>query len=175
VAEISERRESRHGLGAEHPQCDKIQLVIILVFFAVWGIDSASSFVLGYSTVVGFIPLFVRLVLAIASFGFGLLLVRKSHSTVFGEKHDQLRLLDTGVYARVRHPMYLGTLLVLLAFFFAVPSLLSLAVWIAFFVFFDKMATYEENDLARMLGEDYKAYRRRVPKWFPRLAHNVVN
>lgn len=162
-------------MGAEHPQCDKIQLVIILLFFAVWGIDSASSFVSGYSTVVGFIPFLVRLVSAIVSFGFGSLLVRKSHSAVFGEKHDPLRLLDTGVYARIRHPMYLGTLLVLLAFFFAVPSLLSLVVWIAFFIFFDKMATYEENDLARILGEDYAAYRKRVPKWFPRLTRSVVN
>jgi len=172
VAEISERRAPGHGLGAEHPQCDKMQLAFILLFFAVWGIDSASFFVLGYSAVVGFIPLLVRLLLAITSLSFGLLLVRKSHSAVFGESHDQLRLLDTGVYGRICHPMYLGTLLVLLAFFFAIPSLLSLAVWIAFFIFFDKMATYEEKDLAKIVGQDYAAYKKRVPKWLPRLTHS---
>jgi len=171
VTEISEHRGSRHSLGAEHPHCDKMQLVIILLFFAIWGIDSASSFVSSYSTVVGFVPLFVRLVLAIASLGLGLILVRKSHDIVFGEKHDQLRLVDAEVYAWIRHPMYLGTLLVCLGFFFAVPSLLSLVIWIAFFIFFDEMATYEENDLAKTLGEDYAAYRKRVPKWFPRLMH----
>jgi protein-S-isoprenylcysteine O-methyltransferase Ste14 len=137
VAEISERRQSEHGVGAEHPQCDKMQLVMILLFFAVWGIDSASFFVSSYSTVVGFIPLLVKLFLAVATSGIGLSLVKKSHRTVLSERHGQVRLIDTGVYARIRHPMYLGTLLVLLAFFFAVPSLLSLVVWIAFFIFFD--------------------------------------
>lgn len=60
----------------------------------------------------------------------------------------------------------------MLAFFFAIPSLLSLAVWIAFFIFFDKMATYEEKDLAKIVGQDYAAYKKRVPKWLPRLTHS---
>jgi protein-S-isoprenylcysteine O-methyltransferase Ste14 len=64
--------------------------------------------------------------------------------------------------------MYLGTLVFFLGFFFAIPSLISLVVFAVFFVFYDKMATYEENDLIRILGEDYTAYQRRVPKWLPR-------
>jgi protein-S-isoprenylcysteine O-methyltransferase Ste14 len=31
------------------------------------------------------------------------------------------------------------------------------------------MATYEENDLSRILGADYGAYQQRVPKWLSRL------
>jgi protein-S-isoprenylcysteine O-methyltransferase Ste14 len=65
--------------------------------------------------------------------------------------------------------MYLGVLMFCLGFFFASPSLLSLGVWIGFFIVYDKMATYEEKDLVRILGEEYIAYQKRVPKWFPRI------
>jgi protein-S-isoprenylcysteine O-methyltransferase Ste14 len=52
-------------------------------------------------------------------------------------------------------------------------SLLSLGVLIVFLVFYDKMATYEEEDLIRVLGEEYVAYQKRVPKWCPRLQKKV--
>ena len=111
--------------------------------------------------------------MAIASLSLGLLLMTESHKAVFGEKHDPPGLVDSGVYSWVRHPMYLGTLLLCLGFFFAVPSLLSLAVWIAFFMLYDRMAAYEEKDLTRSLGEEYTAYKKRVPKWFPRLIYRA--
>jgi protein-S-isoprenylcysteine O-methyltransferase Ste14 len=84
---------------------------------------------------------------------------------VFSQK--ELKVIDSGVYGWVRHPMYLGGLLVFLGFAIATLSLLSLAVWIAFFVFLDRMATYEEKDLTRMLGQQYVEYQRRVHKWIP--------
>ncbi len=169
MAEISKKRT---GLGSEHPLCDKIQLIMIILFLAVWGIDSLSLFVFGYSTVlVGLTLLPLRLLPAIASIGFSLYLIAKSHKAVFGKAHDQARLIDSGVYSWVRHPMYLGILMSCLGFFFASPSLLSLGVWLVFFVLYDKMATYEEKDLIRILGEDYIAYQKRVPKWFPKLLH----
>jgi len=65
--------------------------------------------------------------------------------------------------------MYLGTLLFCLAFLFGMPSLLSAIIWVGFFIFYDKMATYEENYLIRMLGKEYTNYQKQVPKWFPRI------
>jgi protein-S-isoprenylcysteine O-methyltransferase Ste14 len=70
--------------------------------------------------------------------------------------------------------MYLGSLLVLLGFFFATLSLLSLLVWIGLFVFFDRMATYEERDLYRILGEQYFNYQRQVPKWLPHIRREKI-
>lgn len=159
--------KSRTGLGAEHPICDTIQLVMIILFFVVWGIDTLSFFIFDYSTVLaGLIHLPVYLFPAVVSIGFGLYLVERSHKVVFG---DQPRLIDSGVYSWFRHPMYLGILMCCLGFFFVNLSLLSFAVWLAFSIFYDKMATYEEKDLIRILGEKYVAYQQRVPKWFPRL------
>ena len=159
-------RSSKHrsGLGAEHPYCDSTQNVMLILFFVVWGLD---SFILNYSTVlVDFVPFFFRLFPAILTFSLGAYLAMKAHTVVF---NDQPKLLGAGVYSWVRHPMYLGTLLVCFGFLLAISSILALMIWIAFFLIYDKMATYEENDLRRILGEEYGAYQKRVPKWLLRL------
>jgi protein-S-isoprenylcysteine O-methyltransferase Ste14 len=167
VIEIS---ENRTVLGSEFPHCDQIQLIMIILFFVVWGGDSLSFFTFRHSTVlVGLISLPILLLPAILSLGFGLYLVAKSHKAVFGEATDQPTLIDSGVYSWVRHPMYLGILLSCLGFFFISPSLLSFGVWLAFFILYDKMATYEEKDLIRIFGEEYIAHQKRVAKWIPRI------
>jgi len=171
VFEISNKRID---LGAEFLNCDQIQLIMIILFFVVWGIDSLSFFIFRYSTVlVGLISLPVLLLPAILSLGFGLYLVAKSHKAVFGEITDHPRLIDSGVYSWARHPMYLGILLLCLGFFFISPSLFSFGVWLVFFILYDKMATYEEKDLIRILGEEYIAYQKRVAKWFPRIRRGI--
>lgn len=160
--------ENKNFLGSEFPHCDQIQLIMIVLFFLVWAIDSLSFFIFSYSTVlVGLISLPVLLLPAILSLGFGLYLTAKSHKAVFDEITDQPRLIDSGVFSWVRHPMYLGILLFCLGFFFISPSLLSFGVWLAFLILYDRMSVYEEKDLIRILGEEYIAYQERVPKWFP--------
>ena len=162
--------EKRHGLGSEHPLCDKIQLIMLILFLVVWGIDSLSFFIFRYSTVLVDVISFPALLLpSFVSLGFGLYLVAKSHKAVFGEAHVQPKLLDSGVYSWVRHPMYLGILMCCLGFFFVSPSLLSIGILLAFFIIYDKMTTYEEKNLTQILGEEYIAYQKRVPKWFPKL------
>ena len=166
--------KNKVALGSEHPHCDSIQLAMLILFFVIWGIDTLSYFVFSVSTVlVGLTSLPLLLLPAILSLGFGMYLGLKSHEAVFGETAGQPRLIDSGVYSWVSHPMYLGTLMFCLAFFFAMPSLLSLGVWIIFFILYNKMATYEEKELIRILGEEYIAYQKLVPKWFPRLRMRV--
>ena len=156
-------------VGLEHPLCDSIQLLMLILFFAVWGIDSLSHFIFGVSTVlIEFVALPYLLFPAILSLSFGVYLLLKSHDAVFGETAaTELKLLNSGVYSLVRHPMYLGVLMFYSAFLFAILSLASLGVWIAFFVAYDRMTAFEESDLIRIFGQEYIAYKRHVPKWFP--------
>jgi protein-S-isoprenylcysteine O-methyltransferase Ste14 len=120
----------------------------------------------GYSTVifevVSFPPLFIGTVVFLS---FGLYFISKSHKAVFNDGQTQAKLINSGVYGFVRHPMYLGILLFCLSFLFISVSLLSIAIWIAFFIFYDKMATYEKKSLTEILGEEYVNYQKRVPKW----------
>lgn len=155
----------REGLDFEHPLCDRIQLLMLILFFGVWGIDSLNFIIFGYSTVI-FQALTFPLLLAgtILFLGLSFYLVTKSHKAVLEQVHDPPQLVNSGVYAWVRHPMYLGTLLFCLAFLFIGVSSISILIWIAFFIFYDRMATYEEKSLIEILGEQYVAYQKRVSK-----------
>ena len=154
-------------MGVEDPDGDRIQGLMVVLFLVVWGAD---SFVLNYSTfLVRFVPDLLRASLSVISLATGGFLLLKSHTAVFSDANIPPKLLDSGVYSRVRHPMYLGTLLVLFGFFLALPSLFSLAILTLFFILYDRMATYEEKNLISIVGEEYASYQRRVPKWLPRV------
>jgi protein-S-isoprenylcysteine O-methyltransferase Ste14 len=160
----------RHGLGSEHPLCDRIQLLMILLFFIVWAVDSLSFFMLGYSTVILEVLAFPALLAGtILFFCLSLYLISKSHKAVLEQVSDPPQLVDSGVYAWVRHPLYLGTLLFCLSFLFISVSLVSIGVWVAFFVFYDRMATYEEKSLIEIVGKQYTDYQKRVSKWLPKI------
>jgi len=158
----------RHDLGSEHPLCDRIQLFMLLSFFVVWGVNTLGFFVLGYSTVIvqaiTYPLLFAGTVVFLC---LSFYLVSKSHKAVSEQVQDPPKLVDTGVYAWVRHPMYLGILLFCLAFMFVSVSLVSIGIWIVFFIFYDRMAAYEEQSLIEILGESYTIYQKRVSKWLP--------
>jgi protein-S-isoprenylcysteine O-methyltransferase Ste14 len=157
-----------HGLGSEHPLCDRVQLLMIVLFFVVWGIDSVGFFAFGYSTVIVEAASFPWLLAGtIVTLILSFYLVSKSHKAVLEQVHYPPVLVDSGAYAWVRHPMYLGILLFCLAFIFVSVSLVSIGIWIGFFVFYDRMATYEEKSLIAILGEPYIAYQKRVSKWLP--------
>jgi protein-S-isoprenylcysteine O-methyltransferase Ste14 len=79
------------------------------------------------------------------------------------------RLVVGGLYRYVRNPMYLAvvTTIVGQALVLAQPVLLGYAVVVgAAMVGF--VHGYEEPTLARQFGEQYQAYRRAVPAWWPR-------
>jgi len=153
----------RHGIGEENPINDRAQVIFMLVFLAVWGVD---SFLLHYTlNLLGLISLLVSVPIGVISSSIGVYFVRKSEAVVFSNTEG--KVIDTGVYGRVRHPMYLGELLILLGFSISTLSILSFIVWVIFFVFLDRMASYEEKDLTRILGQQYSDYRKKVHKWIP--------
>ncbi len=79
------------------------------------------------------------------------------------------RLVVGGLYRYVRNPMYLAVAATIVgqALALAQPILLlyaaAFAVAVAAFVHW-----YEEPTLRRRFGEQYEAYRRAVPAWWPR-------
>lgn len=81
------------------------------------------------------------------------------------------RLVVRGFYRRVRNPMYVAVVALILgqALLFGEPQLLAWAavVWLVFHVF---VLTYEEPMLRRRFGPDYLAYCKAVPRWIPRAA-----
>jgi protein-S-isoprenylcysteine O-methyltransferase Ste14 len=79
------------------------------------------------------------------------------------------RLVTAGPYRVVRNPMMwgIGAILAGLAFI-----LESAGLWFGFVLFLGFAAWfvphYEEPDMERRFGGDYREYCRRVPRWWPR-------
>lgn len=79
------------------------------------------------------------------------------------------RLVVGGLYRYVRNPMYLAVTAAIVgqALLLGRPVLLAYAaVFLALTVAFVRW--YEEPTLRRRFGDDYDAYRRAVPGWWPR-------
>jgi protein-S-isoprenylcysteine O-methyltransferase Ste14 len=155
------------NLTGEHPRGDLGQNIGLIVFLLCWTLD---SFVLHATTFLArFVPLAARLA------GCGLLLVLavyfalKGHRAVFGSPDSSRTVIREGLFARVRHPLYFGSLLFYLALCLASLSLVSFAIFFALLIFYDRIAAYEERLLVARFGPEYKDYQRKVHRWLPRL------
>ena len=84
------------------------------------------------------------------------------------------RVVDSGPYSIVRHPIYTGAILAVFAFAVARASPFDLLVALLFTVFFTCKARVEERFLQEELGMAYDAYRRRVPMLVPFLRFRAL-
>jgi protein-S-isoprenylcysteine O-methyltransferase Ste14 len=94
-----------------------------------------------------------------------------SVSTLIGlpelSSQRERRLLTEGVYARIRHPRYLGLLLEILGFALFVNYLATYVVAAAMVPTLYLIVLLEERELCERFGEEYERYMRRVPRFFP--------
>jgi protein-S-isoprenylcysteine O-methyltransferase Ste14 len=93
-------------------------------------------------------------------------LVFGSHRVVTGEERPD-HVIDTGPFRYVRHPLYLAALLAYIGAAVSSASLLSLALLVPVFVFYDYIARYEERVLEVRFGAAYRDYEARTGRWLP--------
>lgn len=77
-------------------------------------------------------------------------------------------LVQCGIYARIRHPLYLSVILGSIGWALAWRSGWALGLALLEIPFFRAKSRVEESNLARMFP-DYPDYAARVPGFFPRL------
>lgn len=153
--------------SGEHPFGDAGQLILFIAFMAVW---IADSFFLHRSTFLARrIPLAVRLgLLALAVFTTWFLFKSAAALIHHGQRQDHV--FATGAFRCVRHPLYLGVLLIYLGMAIATASLFSLAAFAAIFLFYNYIAGYEEKLMEGWFGEAYMRYKARTGRWMPKIA-----
>lgn len=163
---MGHHHNDREDLIGEHPFGDAGQAILLIMFLSLWTLD---SFVFRISTfLAGYLPLIIRLVLTGLILPVGLYLGIKSMRMVFTEKRNSPQVIKKEIYSHVRHPMYLAMILFYVALILATLSLLSIALGIFIFIFYNFIAAYEEKLLENKLGQDYVEYKKKVPRWFPR-------
>ena len=77
-------------------------------------------------------------------------------------------LRTSGPYRFVRHPIYTGVVMIVIALAVRSGNALGLALGCVTIGFFHVKATWEEQRLAERFG-DYPAYAARTPRFLPRL------
>ncbi|WP_057937087.1 methyltransferase family protein [Algoriphagus resistens] len=107
--------------------------------------------------------------------GFGTIIATKSY-----KKYSLKRFLEfttapldeplktTGLYSKVRHPLYAGLILIFLGYFL-VAGTLSSAIHLGCLLLYLPFGIYfEEKNLVAQFGEAYQNYRSEVPALIPR-------
>lgn len=134
----------------------KLPLIMSIVMFLLWFSWFPMSF---------FDPIKMNISLAkyfgLILFLAGFALVILSHLKIEGFVSDEL--ITTGVYSKIRHPMYLGFILWIIGFPMFMQSLITLAssvIWIPQIMYWK---TSEERKLEKKYKE-YKEYKKKT--WF---------
>lgn len=122
-------------------------------------------------------PLTIALTFLVAVSGLGAvaLFISSAHAlgtnwSIVACTRSDHRLVRHGPFARVRHPIYLAMLLLLICIGLGWGHLLGLAVAIPVFVAGTAIRICEEERLLRsQFGDDYADYARTTPAFIPRL------
>lgn len=78
-------------------------------------------------------------------------------------------LATTGPYARVRHPQYLGFILIMVGFLLQWPTLATLVMFPILVFVYRRLAIREEGEVAERFGEAWRHYATQTPRLLPRL------
>jgi protein-S-isoprenylcysteine O-methyltransferase Ste14 len=101
----------------------------------------------------------------------GVLLVVLGWRELYRNRHG---LVTTGVYRHLRHPQYLGLVLVTAGWLVHWPTLPGLLTWPVLTWAYVRQARREEAELRRRFGPAYDAYAQRTPAWVPRRTPGVT-
>jgi protein-S-isoprenylcysteine O-methyltransferase Ste14 len=103
-----------------------------------------------------------------ALIGGGFILIAVGWKTLY-QAQRQRKLATTGVYAHIRHPQYVGFVLVMVGFLLQWPTLLTLAMFPVLVFMYVRLAHAEEHEALAEFGAVYDQYMRDVPAFVPRL------
>ena len=150
----------------EHPFGDAGQIILFLLFIAIW---TADSFFFRYTTFLAkYVHVYIRIAISVAVIAGVIKLIRSSHYIVSEEARTSRKMETEGVYSFVRHPMYMGVLLFYESLLVLTFSLAAFVFYLLVFIFYNYIASYEEKILEEEFGEEYLEYKKNTGRWMPR-------
>ncbi len=107
-------------------------------------------------------------ILSFILIGGGFILISNAWHILFKAQQNK-ELATTGPYAYVRHPQYVGFILVMLGFLFQWPTILTLAMFPVLVWMYVRLSNIEEREAIAEFGDAYQTYATKVPRFIPRL------
>jgi protein-S-isoprenylcysteine O-methyltransferase Ste14 len=106
-------------------------------------------------------------ILSFILIGGGFVMISSAWHALFNAQKAK-QLATTGPYSYVRHPQYVGFVLVLLGFLVQWPTILTLLMFPVLVVLYVRLAIFEEKEVRTEFGADYEVYAKAVPRFFPK-------
>ncbi|NJD53049.1 MAG: isoprenylcysteine carboxylmethyltransferase family protein [Candidatus Methanoperedens sp.] len=94
----------------------------------------------------------------------GLFLMSKGWSMIHSSSGE---LVTEGIYRYVRHPQYLGLVVLTIGLLIQWPTIITLLMWPVLVLMYYRLAKREENEALEAFGERYEEYKRRTPMFLP--------
>jgi protein-S-isoprenylcysteine O-methyltransferase Ste14 len=106
-------------------------------------------------------------ILSFLFIGGGFWLISAGWKVLYSAQRNRV-LATSGPYSYVRHPQYVGFVLVMFGFLLQWPTILTLAMFPVLVFMYVRLARAEERETLAEFGIEYEAYMRNVPAFFPR-------
>ncbi len=90
----------------------------------------------------------------------------KSSWRVGIDKNTKTTLVTNGIYKFSRNPAFVGFYLMFVGLFLTYSNIITLIVLVIKVVAFHLLILQEEKHLLTMFGDEYKRYKRKVPRYF---------
>ncbi len=100
--------------------------------------------------------------------GGGFFLISTAWEVLYKAQREH-RLTTDGPYARLRHPQYVGFVVIMLGFLLQWPTLISLLMFPILVAMYVRLARREEAEAIAEFGDAYGVYKKTVPAFFPHL------
>jgi protein-S-isoprenylcysteine O-methyltransferase Ste14 len=146
-----------------------IFLLSSLLGIPVWQFGLHESHLWAYAlSKVGFVTLeqgvYLVMTVSVALIALGVSLLALGWHRIYKAKGE---LATDGIYALLRHPQYLGLILIVIAFLIQWPTLPTFLMAPVLIAGYLRLAKAEEQELEFVFGEVYRRYRQRVPGLWP--------
>ena len=136
-----------------------IQIALMVIYLVDW--PWLSDVIRDILKVLGAIPMVIGTVMVL----WGLIQLRSSLNIFPSPKPDG-RLITTGIYNTVRHPIYGGLLFLAFGYALFAQSFYQVVLALVLFVFFELKSGFEERKLMEQYP-GYAEYRLQAGKFFP--------
>lgn len=109
---------------------------------------------------------------------FGVIVISRSFKeyrfpAFIGLKEESTEFKKTGILKHVRHPIYSGTILIVIGFFLFNSTRSTLISVCCILAYLPVGIHQEERKLIRYFGESYLAYKNEVPSLFPKIGKEL--
>ena len=108
-------------------------------------------------------------ILSFVFIGGGFILISAAWKVLYDAQQSR-SLATTGPYGYVRHPQYVGFIMVMFGFLLQWPTILTLAMFPVLTMMYVKLARTEEQDARAAFRDAYASYAAEVPGFIPKLS-----